>query len=481
VFYQEGTPSSTQHKGELKRGHAADVPSAGEDACLLFPLCTPSISVEEEDVFYQGGTTSFSQNKWDIERDKADDVFSVQENAKTKRRKTDTTRKDDNEDSSPSLSTCLSPTKLKPIVALAERLRVTYVEAAQILLLNATQYIDVTYESPEEVDLKHQTPTKASHIGFLREQGVSSPHIRTEMHRFKKLNRHSIRDLTNYPLNPALPGTPSARAVMGSRVKLIEEKQRGNLTSFPPLAFVEPVEPETPEQRLERKVRQKLEFRAQFLAKEAAALLKWDPTQLSENMAQLVGEKHRAELSLILTPFQGYFDYLEARKTRYLEYTSQKSQGAKVQKLRWPDVVGAFNEFVAPSMTRLEIAGYEVYFILSTIDFQRTHAATGLLNHEAMKDGYSPAGLDGNPMNLHHVTQLDLHVHHVQVDDETRKAQEGPFKLVLIPACIHTEHSGSLHFDSETYVLPQKEINRTEFGKSRAIIMQKIVELFYKG
>lgn len=455
--------------------------------CLFLATTAASLGAEDSNldsydttgsVFFRGGSKEYIST---------DDQFLEGNPHEKKRRKKETV--EDDEVAVAPLAGGTAVADVEAIFSLSRTLGVTPEDAATIQLLNGIHYLDERYDSPREIDLRKQTPTKKQKIDFLRDRGMSSPNIRSKMHLFKKENPHPIRDVTNYPRRDDYPGSPSTRQVM-SRLGIKEARQQLYIIPIPPLAYVEHVEPETPTERETRKARQKAEFKAQFEAKETARLNE-SFGQMAEEGVAAVTKHHQDEMTEALSHFKEYFEYLEAKKARYIAYLEAKkafgkkrTKGAKLmkeEKMRWPDAVGAFNQYVAPLMTRVEVEGYEVYFSLKTLDFNRIHMGTGLKNYEAMRLGSTPTGADGSAMNFHHVTQLDLHVHDVKIDEDAKDAQEGPFKLVLIPYFLHSEYSGCLHFDGATYVLPRAEIDRAAFGRSRIQINKKLVELFYKG
>gem|GEM_PF-3537394 len=324
---------------------------------------------------------------------------------------------------------------------------ITPKDMAELQILNASFWAEVP--DRENINPQQITPTKTqkyyAHGGTSREIESSIQHL-------KKLfpNRVQNKDFVRSDL---IISSPAAREIL-SRENVKKARKLDLVSPLPPIAFVEQVEPETKEQRRVRKERQKAEFEA------AEAQQGNFPQQLSEELADA------------LEPWKPYFAYIQMKKTKYLEGHGNK--------LRWPDLVGAFLKYVAPYMTCVEIDGYEVYFSLKTLKFKR-NGQRNLLNHESMAQGLCPIGADGQTMNYHHVTKLDRHVHQVQIDEDTKKAQEGPYKIVLIPGTIHTEFSGLLHCEDGTYILPHNEINRSLFGNSRQEFNKTLAAQFFKG
>ncbi len=316
----------------------------------------------------------------------------------------------------------------------------------ELQILNAALYKpEVTSDN---VTLSSFTPKKVQ--GYY-EAGGETLELERRIGILKTLHPEPIRDTVQFPRSDQQIFSPAARHL--PRREVAELRSLKLVSHLPDYATVEPIVAETEEERISRKESQKKEFEA------SEALLGNFPKQL-------ISEREKA-----LKPWIPYFKYVDMTKNKYLEGCGRK--------LRWPDLAEAFSKYVAPHMIYLAIEGYEVYFSLETLDFKRIDVETQKPNYITMENTNCPIGVDGEKMNWHHVLRIDVHSHDVKIDETTKKNCEGPYKLVLIPAFLHTEYTEFLH--PVHYVAPRVDIDRSAFGKSRKAINQKIKALYYKG
>lgn len=314
-------------------------------------------------------------------------------------------------------------------------------EALEVQILNASLY--QTKLTSKNVDLSYFTPTKVE--GYLR-AGGESPELRTNIRVLKTSYPKPILDIEHFSRDDQKIFSPAVRHLPRQTVEQLRLSEV--VRHLPDYATREPITVETNEERIVRKETQRKEF--EELEAKAGRI-----------STHITSERERA-----LKPWIPYFNYI----------TMKKDQGFL---LRWPDLVGAFLKYVAPCMKYLEIEKYDVYFSLDTLDFERKNAENGKANHALMQSGKCPYGVDGFIMNWHHVTRIDVHSHDIKIDDTTKQNCEGPYKLVLIPAFIHTEYDALLH--PSHYVAPRKEIDRADFGDSREVINQTVRDQFYVG
>lgn len=317
--------------------------------------------------------------------------------------------------------------------------------ALEVQLLNAALYsADVTGEGD---DLRHLTPQK---VLSFRNAGGQTPDLREKLKVLKKIHPKHIKDTGAFPRDDEKLFSPSVRNL--PREVVANLRSNGLVLHLPDYSTREPIVAETEEERAGRKERQRKEFES------------------LELQAGRIPELLTTEREIALQPWVPYFKYIDMRQKQY-----EDKQG---HILRWGDLVGAFLKYVAPHMVYLEIEGYDVYFSLKTLNFERKNWKDQKENHILMKNGKCPYDLNGSIMNWHHVTRMDVHSHGIKIDEATKRSCEGPYKLVLIPAFIHTEYDAFLH--PQHYVESNKELNRAAFGSSREIINQKVRELFYE-
>lgn len=313
-------------------------------------------------------------------------------------------------------------------------------EAWEVQILNAALYRpEVT---SKEVDLKYFTPQKVN--GF-RNAGGETPDLRNKLKALKTLHPKPIKDIEAFPRNDEKLYSPAVRILPRDVVA----KLRTNAIVFhlPDYATREPIVAESEEERTARKERQRKEFEE----------LEAKSGRISIHLT--------SEREIALMPWLPYFDYIKM---------TQKQEVL----LRWPDLVGAFLKYVAPHMTYLKCEGYDNYFSLKTLNFERINAKDNKENHIIMEDRKNPYGGDGLIMNWHHATRIDVHSHDIKIDKATEENREGPYILVLIPDFIHKEYDALLH--PQNYVAPRKEIDRTAFGDSRGTINQTVQRLYYE-
>lgn len=246
-------------------------------------------------------------------------------------------------------------------------------------------------------------------------------------------------------------------------------------------AHGEPIRLETPDEREQREIRQKMEF----LQNE-----KKRGKSEKDLESVLIGER---EL------FKEYLDYVQRRKQALGgddivegagdddevvegdavwdaddvddledaeddvdEFDSQG--GAKITK---SELESKFIELVAPKLTHMEVDGYDLYISPQTFDSARVQKS-GHTNAEVMEDlGKSPIGPDGKPMNFHHLTHYDFKTHRtVSI-------------IVLLTASHHKEFSGLWHFGTKTYRLPRKRVARHLFNPARQEFNREIIRKFF--
>ena len=318
-------------------------------------------------------------------------------------------------------------------------------EACEVQILNAALYKKSEVLSMD-VDLASFTPTK---INAYREAGGTTPELKTKIDVLKTLYPKEIKDIEHFPRQHDSVFSPAVRNL--PRETVGELRAQGLVFHLPDFATAEPLVIETEEQRAARKEKQKKEFEA-------------SERILGNLPKQLISEREK-----ILKPWVPYFNYVEMKKNQYAQGIGEK--------MRWPELGEAFMKYVAPHMKFLEIEGFEVYFSLKVINFKRKNPKKQKENHEIMREGLAPTGVDGNLVHLHHVLQICARSHPMKVTDNMRKNRESPYKLIYVPDFIHTEYTEFLH--PVNYVTPKEEINRSSFGKSRKVIHKKVVELEY--
>jgi hypothetical protein len=297
-----------------------------------------------------------------------------------------------------------------------------------------------------KVDLTKITPEK---ITVYKALGGNTPTLREN---FKSvMGKYSpIRNTELFPESTLKTFSPVAIEVLRDRETIKKARETDAVISLPPIAHLVPYIPETTEERLLRKERQRLDFEA------------------VEAMKGHTPEALKGEISDVATMFKGYFDYITYRKTEW-----KKGTGAK---LRWYDKIDAFDKFVTgqPGIIRIECEGYDVFAFSQTIDLKRENILTEDLNSDRMKNGLCPIGADGEEMDYHHLTRIDAktHPHYGSSDPGGRS----PFRIVLLPQSIHTSYSGIWHLSGKFYQdLPKKSILRGEFGAAREKMNQAIL------
>lgn len=315
-------------------------------------------------------------------------------------------------------------------------------EAYEVQILNAALY------KPEitstDVDLKFFTPTKLS--GY-REAGGTTPDLKRKIRVLKTLYPKEIKDIEGFPREDNKVFSPSVRNL--PREVVGELRALEFVYHLPDYATAEPIVVETEEERAARKERQEKEFEA-------------SEAVLGNFPKQLISEREAA-----LKPWVPFFNYVAMKKSDYLKGIGEK--------MRWPELGGAFMQYVAPHMEFLEIEDFEVYLSPGLINFKRINPKNGQTDAENMREGIGPTGVDGKPIHLHHALRICARSHPMKVTESMKKNRESPYKLVYVPEFIHTEYTEFLH--PVNYVAPRVEINRSAFGHSREIIHQTVVKV----
>lgn len=318
-------------------------------------------------------------------------------------------------------------------------------EACEVQILNAALY-KKSEVLRMDVDLAPFTPTK---INAYREAGGTTPELKRNISVLKTLYPKEIKDIEHFPRQHDSVFSPAVRNL--PREKVGELRALGLVFHLPDYATMEPLVVETEEERAARKKRQKEEFEA------SEAILGNLPKQLD------------CEREAVLKPWSLYFNYVRIKKEQF-------SRGVGV-KMRWPELAEAFMKYVAPHMEFLESEGFEVYYSLNVINFERKNPKNQKLNYETMREGQAPTGVDGKPIHLHHVLQICARSHPMKVTEDMRKNRESPYKLIYVPDFIHTGFTEFLH--PINYVAPTADIIRSSFGGSREVIHKTVVELNY--
>lgn len=184
---------------------------------------------------------------------------------------------------------------------------------------------------------------------------------------------------------------------------------------------------ETEEERILRKAQQKLDFQA-LESKRGIP-----PKSLKEII--------KAEYDI----WEKHFSYIKMRK----DQCTRKINPTK--KITREEIEYSFQKNVADRFDKVTVGKYTIYFSKDTLDMQRIDTK-GRTNLDRMKQGLSPIGADGQPMNYHHLTHHDSATHGVNCD------------IVLLSDEIHTKCSGLFHFGKNTYAsLPRKKVDRLLF------------------
>jgi hypothetical protein len=236
-----------------------------------------------------------------------------------------------------------------------------------------------------------------------------------------------------------------------SRTETLEARKGSHIVSLPATAFIKAEMVESPEERRARKEKQMAEFEAAEAAR-------------GISIVHLEEENQTA-----LQPWLGFFKYIDFKKER-ITLGSDK-------KMKWPDIADAFSKFVAPHMSRHQIDGYEIYYLLKTVDFNRVNPLNQHPNYINMMHGGCPVGSDNDSMEWHHVTRFDKS-HKIKIDEPTLLAYEGPLKIILIPAWIHQQYR-QLHLGRSFYKKPRTKMDRSYFGEYRELFNQHIVKTHY--
>ena len=291
-------------------------------------------------------------------------------------------------------------------------------------------------DSKFEIDLTLLSPAKMR--AFCAEGG-DLPKLKLQIGELKTEYPSPIRNIDQFPRSDDHVFSPSVGKSL-SRAQLNDARKAGVVKKLFPIAYQKPVDEETEAERLARKEAQERDFLE------------------AERRRGKIPENLHEEIQKELEIWQDYLAYIEMRKANCLA-----GDGNKITR---SDIEEAFKKFVAPKLVYIEVNGYHVYFTLKTLDFDRENKL-GDTNHQRMKEGHCPIGVDGKHMHYHHLTHYDLLTH-----------QKSSF-IVLITDNHHTTHSGFLHFTRTTYLhLPRKPVDRNLFAGERKNFNMTIASLY---
>lgn len=363
-------------------------------------------------------------------------------------------------------------------------------ETAKVQILNAALWVNIS--DLENINLQQITPTKTKN--YYAYGGVS-PEIKENIRFLKRLYPHHVQN-KEFLRSDTVITSPAARQLL-TREKVKAARNLNLIYSLPPIAFVEQIEPETAEEREERKKQQLKDFL------EVEKLRgKISEEQIAEILTQTGGGKSKesiAEIKKEIEIWQDHLNYINMRKKQLtvgkeelldedefgdeseddnenvlckIEKAGSEAEVVglgmdyleKIKKIRKAELEDSFENFVVDKLTRLDVEGYEIYFSRETLDISREDA-DGVSNQDIMKLGYCPIGADGEPMNFHHLTHYDFETHKIRSI------------IVVITDYLHKTYSGNLHFGRNTYQdLPRKKVNRQNWNTVRPEFNKAIIK-----
>lgn len=272
----------------------------------------------------------------------------------------------------------------------------------------------------------------------LKEFGASDPDVTIDQIIFslKSLYPDPV-PLSNLARDSNIIHTPSVRFAFSS-----EKKARDAIASIVDQTLLQHVtgrtfneepdkENETPDERTARRNMQAKTFK------------------IMEAKRGITQERLVAESNQTHKAWEQYFAYMELRKQAI-----DKGLAVKITPHEIEDI---FHEFVQPSYAYIDVNGWRLYFNRNEIDLNRSNAKK-INNYNLLKQGESPIGADGQPMNLHHLTRRQ------------------PGSIVLLPGSFHTQYTGLLHLRSEQHMRQPEAINRHQFDWWKKIALPALGE-----
>ncbi len=201
--------------------------------------------------------------------------------------------------------------------------------------------------------------------------------------------------------------------------------------------FIEEETPETPEERSARHA------------------LKAEIFKTLEAQRGISYADRSAELSSIDQIWSAYFNYMQRRGDNIDNVVASVANQAS-PKIRCCEIDEMFKELV-PSYVSFKVADCVVYFRTEDIDLAR--GSTSKTNEQLLSEGLAPIGVDGEPMELHHLTRRH------------------PGVLVLMTQTFHQEHTTLLHLRSERHMRqPTHPVDRAIFASWKKLAFPAILE-----
>ncbi len=205
-----------------------------------------------------------------------------------------------------------------------------------------------------------------------------------------------------------------------------------NVRHFTADLLVEEEAPETDRERAKRKATQESAFRK--LEQERG---------VSTRDSQLIMEDSQKK-------WHNFFKYMEIR--------TQEIDATKTGKITANEIEDVFKRYLESDYQKVTIDGCDLCYNPDEIDLARSDIL-GRKNVQLMKRGLSPIGVDGKPMNVHHLTRRH------------------PGTLVLMTETFHGENSKLLHIRNTQYMRQPGPVDRNEFSQWRGNAMECLVGL----
>lgn len=128
-----------------------------------------------------------------------------------------------------------------------------------------------------------------------------------------------------------------------------------------------------------------------------------------------------------------------------------------VSKISPADILNKFSENVVKYYHRLDYGDYTLYYRPDLFSVNDPINYEGETNLDLLLNGNAPIGLDGEPMNFHHLTHHD------------------PGIIILLSKDFHQKYSGDLHYAPRHYRRPKAVVRRV-FDRNRKEMAVKLGE-----